>query len=86
MHEANIAWYLSKELNDYKNIASGFGGSDLPKQWFLKKWNMENSYDLSKYKRLEQEQLEYNFGEKKHLKFLDNSFTIDYDSPGFKNI
>ena len=86
IHEANIAWYLSKELKDYQNIGSGFAGSDLPRQWFSKKWNMETSHDLSRYKRLEHEQLKYNFGEKKNLTFLDYSFTVDCASPGFKNI
>ena len=86
IHEANIAWFLSKELKDHQNIGSGFGGSDLPRQWFRKKWGLENSHDLSKYTRFEQEQVKYNFGSKKSLKFLDHSFTIDYASPGYKNI
>jgi hypothetical protein len=86
MHEANIAWYHTQESKDYVNIVSSFSGSDLPRERFLKKWGLENSDDLSKYKRLEQEEKKYDFGESKNLKFLDSSFTIESLQGGFKNI
>ena len=86
MHEANIGWYHVTEVKDYVNIASSFSGSDLSKKWFFKKWGLENSHDLSKYKRSEQEEKKYDFGENKNLKFLDYSFTIESLQGGFKNI
>jgi hypothetical protein len=86
MHEANIGWYKTTEVEDHVKIVSSFIGSDLPREWFLKKWALENEYDLSKYKRTEKEEEKYNFGESKNLKFLDYSFTIESLQGGFKNI
>lgn len=86
MHEANIAWYLNTELKDYINLGSGFSGSDQPRAWFEKKWGMPNTHDLTKYKRFENEQINYDFGQKNNIKFLDFSFTVDSNTPGFKNI
>jgi hypothetical protein len=85
LNEANLAWYMVRELNDKTPIASVFPGSNAPREWFQKKWGASN-HNLSEYKRNAQEENLYNFGESKKLNFLDFSYLIDNETPGFKNI